>query len=59
MRTSENAQKAKFALTEFSEVALGQRDDVRLLAMTNVHYARIGDVWNHSYWGCAELSLCI
>ena len=31
----------------FSEVALGQRDDVRLLAMANVHYARIGDVWKH------------
>jgi 23S rRNA A2030 N6-methylase RlmJ len=26
---------------------LPQRDDVRLLAMANVHYARIGDVWKH------------
>jgi 23S rRNA (adenine2030-N6)-methyltransferase len=32
---------------EFSEVALGQREDVRLLEMANVHYARIGDVWKH------------
>jgi len=32
---------------EFSEVALGQRNDVRLLAMANAHYARIGDVWKH------------
>jgi 23S rRNA (adenine2030-N6)-methyltransferase len=31
----------------FSEVALSQRDDVRLLAMANVHYAKIGDVWKH------------
>ena len=31
----------------FSEVAKAQRDDVRLLAMANVHYARIGDVWKH------------
>jgi 23S rRNA A2030 N6-methylase RlmJ len=36
-----------FAITEFSEVALAQRDDVRLLMMANVHYARIGDVWKH------------
>lgn len=32
---------------EFSEVALAQRDDVLLLAMANVHYAKIGDVWKH------------
>jgi 23S rRNA A2030 N6-methylase RlmJ len=31
----------------FSEVALRQRDDVLLLTMANVHYARIGDVWKH------------
>ena len=38
---------ANFSETEFSEVAPGQRDDVRLPAMVNVHYARIGDVWKH------------
>jgi hypothetical protein len=31
----------------FSEAALAQQDDLRLPAMANIHYAKIGDVWKH------------